>query len=163
MDSRFRSFMFVLLALAGVAALALVAADRFEPWATAAQPIAPGPEAGNPPTGPINAETFREIADRQAPMVVNIRTESRCQTDDLAEFFDGSDLYEWFFGRPQTPMPQRPRDRITEGAGSGFIVDASRLILTNNHVVEGASRIAVALYHAEVGREYDARVIGGIR
>jgi serine protease Do len=54
----------------------------------------------------------------------------------------------------------RPRDQITEGAGSGFIVDVSGLILTNNHVIEGATRIAVALHGAEAGKEYDARVVG---
>jgi serine protease Do len=160
MSFRFRNFLFVLLLLVGVAALALVIAYRMDLSATAAQPIAPGPDAGKPLTGPINAETFRQIAERQAPMVVNIRTESRRQTDNLSQFFDGSDLYQWFFGQPQPGLPRRPRDRITEGAGSGFIVDASGLILTNNHVVEGATRISVALYHAADGTEYDARVVG---
>ncbi len=62
MGFSFRSLLLVLLALVGATAIALVVADRLDPWATAAQPIAPGPDAGKPLTGPINAETFREIS-----------------------------------------------------------------------------------------------------
>ena len=109
-------------------------------------------------TQPVGAATFREIAAAQMPMVVNIRTESRRQTRDLTEFFDGSDLLERFFGRPE--MLPAPRDRITVGAGSGFIIDKAGLVLTNNHVVAGATTITVALYAEEDGEEYSARVVG---
>jgi serine protease Do len=106
----------------------------------------------------LGAATFRDISRAQMPMVVNIRTESRRQTRDLTEFFDGSDLLERFFGFPQ--LPRLPRDQITQGAGSGFIIDKKGLVLTNNHVVAGATKITVALYAEEDGEEYNARVIG---
>jgi serine protease Do len=106
----------------------------------------------------FGAQTFRDIAEAQTPMVVNIRTESRRQTRDLSEFFDGNDLLERFFGFP--PFPPQPRDQITQGAGSGFIIDENGLILTNSHVVTGATKITVALYADEEGEEYDARVVG---
>ena len=106
----------------------------------------------------VTAQTFREIAKAQSPMVVNIRTESRRQTQDLEEFFRGNELLERFFGFPQ--FPSRPREQITEGAGTGFIIDSSGLILTNNHVVSGATKITVALYAEEDAKEYEAKVVG---
>lgn len=116
---------------------------------------APGGTSALP--GAIGPNTFRQIAEAQMPMVVNIRTESRRQTRDLSEFF-GDELFERFFDNP--PVPRQPRDQITQGAGSGFIIDTSGLILTNNHVVSGATRITVALYADEDEVEYDARVVG---
>jgi serine protease Do len=81
------------------------------------------------------------------PSVVNVRTESRRQTRDLSHFF-GNDLFD------------RPEAQLTRGAGSGFIIDDDGVILTNDHVVMGATKITVALYGDERGVEYDARVIG---
>jgi serine protease Do len=47
-----------------------------------------------------------------------------------------------------------------QAAGSGFIIDKSGLILTNNHVVEGANKIKVSLYGEDEDVEYDAKVVG---
>jgi serine protease Do len=117
---------------------------------------------GEAVAGPIDADTFRRIAEAQTPMVVNIRSESRRQTRDLTEFFGGADPFRRFFGVPDTSPG--PREEILEGAGSGFIIDKSGLILTNNHVVAGASRIEVGLFPGtggqEPGKAYQAEVIG---
>ena len=45
-------------------------------------------------------------------------------------------------------------------AGTGFIIDKSGLILTNNHVVEGATEIRVSLYGDDEDQEYTARIVG---
>lgn len=100
---------------------------------------------------------FRDIAAGRMPMVVNIRTESRRQTRDLTGFFD-DDLLQRFFGLPDGP--RGPSEQVTEGAGTGFIIDRAGLILTNNHVVAGANTITVALYAQKNGEEYGARVVG---
>jgi serine protease Do len=47
-----------------------------------------------------------------------------------------------------------------EGAGTGFIINKSGLILTNNHVIDGAETIRVSLYGAERLETYSARVVG---
>ena len=47
-----------------------------------------------------------------------------------------------------------------QAAGTGFIIDKAGFILTNNHVVEGATKIAVSLYGEDEDQEYDARVVG---
>ena len=54
----------------------------------------------------------------------------------------------------------RQRDQLVQAAGTGFIIDKSGLILTNNHVVEGASKIKVSLYGEDDDQEYDAKIIG---
>jgi serine protease Do len=113
--------------------------------------------SGSASTRAIGLETFRDIARSATPMVVNIRTESRRQTDDLSQFFEG-DLFERFFGIPG--RPGRPREQITQGAGTGFIIDPDGVILTNNHVVAGANKIEVALYAQKNGEVYEARVVG---
>jgi serine protease Do len=148
------TLLLALLLIAGVV-VAGVLASRISMPRTFAQ-IAHVPTATSGMPLSLGAETFREIAQAQMPTVVNIRTESRRQTRDLSDFFDGGDLFQRFFDGPQRGSP---REQITEGAGSGFVIDDG-LILTNNHVVTGANRITVALYAGEQGEEYDARVVG---
>ena len=105
--------------------------------------------------------------------MVNIRTESRQRTQDLSDFFGGGggDLFERFFGQPnprgQGPgggqgQQQRPREReqVVQAAGTGFIIDKAGFILTNSHVVDGATKIAVSLYGEDEDQEYEARVVG---
>ena len=47
-----------------------------------------------------------------------------------------------------------------QAAGTGFIIDKAGFILTNNHVVEGATKIKVSLYGEDDDQEYDAKVVG---
>ncbi|HYX29176.1 MAG TPA: trypsin-like peptidase domain-containing protein [Pyrinomonadaceae bacterium] len=95
--------------------------------------------------------TFVEIAQRVEPAVVNIDT---TQAADLeADNEDKTDrtpsqLYDLL--RRQPPRP-------THGVGSGFIIDPKGFILTNEHVIDGASRITIGLIN---GERYRARVVG---
>ena len=169
MSNRKTTFFYAVLIAIASLAVGMVIASRLgmSPTSTA-QTLAP-PMNSAPITGTVSATTFRDIAKAVSPAVVNIRTESRQRAQDLSDFFGGggggSDLFERFFGQPnpnQRPpqQQQRPREQLVQAAGTGFIIDKAGYILTNNHVVEGATKIVVSLYGENDGQEYEARVVG---
>ena len=163
-------FYAVLIAVASLA-VGMVIASRLDLTPTSSAQMVAMPAMNSTPLGgPIDATTFRNIAKQQIPTVVNIRTESRQRTQDLTEFFGGGggdDLLRRFFGG-QSPdgSQQRPRRRqspqgqLTEGAGTGFVIDKAGFILTNTHVIEGADKITVAFVGAARNEEYAAKVVG---
>src|SRR6476659_2220703 len=168
-------FYAVLIAIASLA-VGMVIASRLDLTPTSSAQMVAMPAMNSTPLGgPIDATTFRNIATTQIPTVVNIRTESRQRTQDLTEFFGGQggdDLLRRFFGGQAPPdsqqqPQQRPRRRqrqpqgqLTEGAGTGFVIDKGGYILTNNHVIEGADKITVAFVGAARNEEYPAKVVG---
>jgi serine protease Do len=179
MSNRGMTWFYALLIATTSAAAALVLASRLGLAPDSSAQTGPLPvQNSSPITGPLTATTFREIAKSATPAVVNIRTESRQRTQDLSDFFGGSDLFDRFFGGGgqgqggqggqgggqgggRSPRSQpRQRDQVVQAAGTGFIIDKSGLILTNNHVVEGASKIRVSLYGEDEDQEYDAKIIG---
>ena len=97
-----------------------------------------------PLVGPLDASTFRTIAAEARPTVVSIRTLSQRQGRTLEDFFG---LENPFRGQPpaQGQNRRQPRPELQRGAGSGFIIDKAGYIITNNHVVEGATEIEVQL------------------
>jgi serine protease Do len=159
-------FYVVLVAIASLV-VGMVIASRLDLSPTSSAQTLSIPATNSAPlSGPVDATTFRNIAKSQSPMVVSIRTESRQRTQDLSEFFGGGgdDLLERFFGQPpsrgqQPPRRQQPRERLTQAAGSGFIITKDGFILTNNHVVEGASKIEVQFFDDQ-DEYYEAKVVG---
>jgi serine protease Do len=156
-------FYIVLIALAS-AAVGMVIASQWGLSPTSSAQTVAVPSANSAPlSGPIDATTFRNIAKAQAPVVVNIRTQSRTRGRELT---DGSseELFRRFFGQGQGRgrAPQQPE--IRPGAGTGFVIDKAGFILTNNHVVEDAVEIQVGLYGANMNNPnehlYAAKVVG---
>ncbi len=88
---------------------------------------------------------FAALIERLHPSVVNISTESDEQS--LPRGRGSGDPFDFFFGRPG------PRRSL----GSGFVFDTDGLIITNHHVVEGATKVVVRLHN---DKEYDAEVVG---
>ncbi len=93
------------------------------------------------------------LVKRVVPSVVNIAvTESVAGADaQLPAALRGTPLEKQFRDRLRT------RRDLVQGAGSGFVIDASGVIVTNNHVVGHADKIVVSLSN---GSELQARVIG---
>ena len=170
MSNRKTTLFYALLIAIASLAVGMVIASRLDLTPqSAAQTVAAPPYNSAPITGSITATTFRDVAKAVTPAVVNIRTESRQRTQDLSDFFGGGgggsdDLFDRFFGQgnggQQPQQRQRPRDQVVQAAGTGFIIDRAGLILTNNHVVEGATKIEVSLYGEDDDHEYAAKVVG---
>src|SRR5688500_5882858 len=172
MSTRKTTLFYALLIAVSSMAVGLVIASRLDLTpASQAQTFTAPPMNSAPVTGALDAQTFRNVAKAMSPIVVNIRTETRRRAQDLSELYGGQspeDLFRRFFGDPpedQPPPPPggnrrgSPRETPVFAAGTGFIISKDGLILTNNHVVEGANKIEVSLYN-EDDQTYEAKIIG---
>src|SRR5829696_5850457 len=181
MSTRKTTLFYALLIAVASLAVGMVLASRLDLTpASSAQTIAVPAINSAPVTGPLDAQTFRNVAKLGSPIVVNIRTEMKAKANDLTDFFGGGgggstpdDLFHRFFGpgggdddqTPQAPggrgnNRRRPREQTTRAAGTGFIISKDGFILTNNHVVEEATKIEVVLYGDDADVSYEAKVIG---
>lgn len=98
--------------------------------------------------------SFAEIARRVEPAVVNIETMTAApEATPKSE----EDKEEEGPGNPLLDMFRRQDRRPARGVGSGFIVNSKGYILTNEHVIEGATRITVGL---QSGEKFRGRIIG---
>ena len=98
--------------------------------------------------------SFADLAERLMPAVVNISTTQTVVTrlnPFPFQFPPGSPFEDMFkeFGTPQ--------ERKASALGSGFIIDAKGIVVTNNHVIKGAEDI---LIRANGDKEYNAKIIG---
>src|SRR6266403_3219730 len=100
--------------------------------------------------------SFAEIARRVEPAVVNIET-LQTASDVVAEKDDEDQKEDQPSNNPLLDMFRRQQRRPTRGVGSGFIVSPKGYILTNNHVIEDATRIIVGL---QSGEKYRGKVVG---
>jgi len=125
-----------------------------------------GPAVNHAPlTGAIDATTFRSIAAAASPSVVSISIRAtRPASSSLGEMFGFGDPSQGQSrsrrgGRDAAP-PDVPEETL-EGAGSGFVIDKTGLILTNNHVIDEAQTIDVNFSDQKPGEDgYPAEVVG---
>jgi len=108
------------------------------------------------PTGSIT--TFAPLVKRVIPAVVNISS-SKVVKDQPGEGGQGlfnDPFFRQFFGN-RTPQQEQPRSQRATSLGSGVVVSSDGYIITNNHVVDGATDVKVSFADKE---EYPAKVIG---
>jgi len=105
-------------------------------------------------------QSFADLAEKVKPAVVNISTTAKVKVpgNPFKHFFEGQEdegQYRDFFRKFFGDVPDREMKQ--QSLGSGFIIDSSGLIITNNHMIEGAEEIKVKLAD---GREFKAKVLG---
>ena len=120
--------------LAGIAALSLLLASA-------------DAQDRRVPSSPAELQlSFAPVVKRVAPAVVNVYAARVVENHNP---FMNDPLFRQFFGAV-------PRELVLRSLGSGVIVDPSGLVVTNYHVIEGASEVKVALADK---REFDAEII----
>jgi len=100
--------------------------------------------------------SFADVAEMVMPAVVNISTDKIVETGWQHPFFNDP-WFRRFFNIPEGREDGGGRERIAHALGSGIIVSADGYILTNNHVIERASKIQVIM---QDNVEYEAELIG---
>lgn len=102
---------------------------------------------------------WSELFEKNKSSVVSITVKGKEEVRGVQgmPFFDEGDPFQFFFGDPRQRQPQKPRERVIQGGGSGFIVEKDGIIVTNAHVVGKADEILVQLSDR---RELPAKLIG---
>tara|TARA_Y100000590_G_scaffold180039_1_gene205230 strand:- start:1395 stop:2813 length:1419 start_codon:yes stop_codon:yes gene_type:complete len=99
-------------------------------------------------------ESFADLAEKLMPSVVNISSTQTIKTTSNPfpfQFPPGSPLEDMF------KEFNKPTERKATALGSGFIIDKKGLVVTNNHVIQGAEDIVVSVNGS---KEYKASVVG---
>jgi serine protease Do len=109
---------------------------------------------------------FADIVEHVKPSVISVKVNinekvAKDDGDDESPFQPGSPMERFFrrFGGPDglPPGMRGGRGRVITGQGSGFFISADGYAVTNNHVVDGASKVEVT---TDDGKTYTAQVIG---
>ena len=144
----------VLTAALALFAMPALTADTTKPAAAKPEPLRVAPPPKALPVAPSSMGqvqlSFAPVVKRVVPAVVNVysRTVSQVQVNPFAN----DPFFSQFFGGGSPEM----RQRVQQSLGSGVIVRADGIVLTNNHVVEGGTDIVVALSDK---REFKAKVL----
>ena len=99
--------------------------------------------------------SYADVAEITMPAVVNISTDKMVDNSAQQPFMDDP-AFRRFFNMPDDDVHNNP-EQMERSLGSGIVISSDGYILTNNHVVENASKIRVTFLG---DKEYEAEIIG---
>jgi serine protease Do len=145
--------------LAGAVAFGMVLAGALDLGPAGMAAPAQSVAAAAPPAAGAPYPSFADLAERSLPAVVSIDAQTIERGHPPIRRRPGQpDPFEFFFGPRGRggDDDDAQREFRSDAGGSGFVVSSDGFIVTNNHVVEGATKIRVRLE----GRDYDAELKG---
>ena len=106
--------------------------------------------------------SFADLVEELIPAVVSIASttnvkNSNNSSPNMPQFPEGSPFDEFFKDYFKNERRNSPSQRPMVGLGSGFIIDETGIIITNNHVIEGADEITVIMHDQ---KEFSAKLLG---
>ncbi|MGB7680529.1 MAG: DegQ family serine endoprotease [Candidatus Acidiferrales bacterium] len=118
-------------------------------------PILAPPLANVAPVASLSS-TYAPVIKGVLPEVVSVSSSKIVHPTESTQPFSNDPLFRQFFG-DQAPGSERPQPQREQGLGSGVIIGTNGYILTNNHVVDGATDVKVYLRDK---REFQAHIVG---
>jgi serine protease Do len=111
--------------------------------------------ASTAPVAPLSS-SYASVIKGVLPEVVSVASSKIVHPTESTQPFSNNPLFRQFFG-DQAPGSERPQPQREQGLGSGVIIGTNGYILTNNHVVDGATDVKVYLHD---GREFQGHIVG---
>lgn len=108
----------------------------------------------------VPAGGYADLIEQFSPAVVLVEVTAAATPAEVEGGMPNEEFYKEFqrrFGDNMPQMPQMPNMPDRQGLGSGFIISSDGLIVTNNHVIDGATSVTVRFGD---GSEHDATVVG---
>jgi len=152
------------VALGGVVFAQLATPAHADPAPPPAATVAVAAQAAAPRAAAaplVNLPDFSRLVEQAGPAVVNIEAQIGGRSDEALADAEGPgeeempEFFRRFFGQPGMPMPEQRRRGTSQG--TGFVISADGFVLTNHHVIDGATEVRVRLTDR---REYTAKVVG---